>query len=236
MINTDRYYMEISNIIKIITAIISIIIAFIAGIHVFRLNPDNWLNRWFTLFFLSSSLGFLLYTIYHLILNNPGIIIPLMVTAQIFFNFLPMCLVMTVFILEKYTKVAMSLKYLGTMLAIFLLMSIGYFIWIPTLNWERYALGIVDTQTEFAWQLFVNLLRIILFIYVVYKYANITRKIDVETKKNVQWFFAGVSIAIVGLLFNLIGGFLNEIFYEILALIIIDLGYIAILIGFRYKK
>jgi hypothetical protein len=232
MIIADTYNMEISNLIKITAAVISVVIAFIAGIHVFRLSPDNWLNRWFTLFFISSSLGFLLYTIYHLILNNPGIIIPLMVAAQIFFNFLPVCLVMTVFILEKYTKVAMSLKYLGTMVALFLIMSIGYFIWVPTLNWARYALGIVDTETEFGLQLFVNLLRIILFIYVVYKYAKITRKIDAETKKKVQWFFIGISIAIVGLLFNLMGGFLSSIFLEILALIIIDFGYIAIVRGF----
>ncbi|MHA2391316.1 MAG: hypothetical protein ACXAEX_05050 [Promethearchaeota archaeon] len=228
----DTYNMEISNLIKIIAAVISVVIAFIAGIRVFRLSPDNWLNRWFTLFFISSSLGFLLYTIYHLILINPRIIIPLMVTAQIFFNFLPVCLVMTVLILEKYIKVAMSLKYLGTMLALFLIMSIGYFIWVPTLNWARYALGIVDTETEFGLQLFVNLLRIILFGYVVYKYAKITQKIEAETKKKVQWFFAGVSIAIVGLLFNLMGGFLSDIFFEILALIIIDFGYIAIVRGF----
>ncbi|KKK99746.1 hypothetical protein LCGC14_2629640, partial [marine sediment metagenome] len=68
--------MDVLNLIKIITAIISAIFTFIVGISVLRLNPDNLLNRWFTLFFLSASGGFLTYTIYHLITFNAHIIIP----------------------------------------------------------------------------------------------------------------------------------------------------------------
>jgi len=139
--------MDIYNLIKIITAVITVIISLTIGFNVLRLNPGNLLNKWFTLFFISSSTGFLIYTVYHLILDNSQVIIPLMITAQIFFNFIFISLMMTVFVLEKYKKVAMSLRYLGTMMALFIIMSLGYFIWIPTLNMVRYAERIVDTDT-----------------------------------------------------------------------------------------
>ncbi|MFX1344741.1 MAG: hypothetical protein ACFFBC_07985 [Promethearchaeota archaeon] len=225
--------MDILNMIKIIAAIISLIIAFTVGIIVLRLNPDNWLNRWFFLFFISIALGFLLYSIYHFIYTgsytkDSDIIIPLMITAQIFFNFIPISLVMTVLILEKYKKVAMSLKYLGTMFALLIIMSIGYFILPPTLNEDKYADKIIDTETEFAVQIIANVLRIALFAYVVYKYVIITRKIEIETKRRVQWFFMGIILAIIGLIINLIGA----IIFEIAALIIIDVGMVLIFKGF----
>ena len=98
--------MDIGNLIEVIAALITAILALIVGFRVLSLNPANWLNRWFTIFFISSSLGFLTYTIYHLITNNSDIIIPLMVTAHIFFNFSFISLMMTVFILEKFAKIA----------------------------------------------------------------------------------------------------------------------------------
>lgn len=227
--------MDVFNIIKIITAIITVVIAFIVGFRVLALNPRELLNIWFTLFFISSSTGFLLYTIYHLILNNSQIIIPIMVTAHIFFNFIFISLVMTVFVLEKYKKIAMSLKYFGSMVVLFFIMSFGYFIWIPELNMARYAKGIVDTDTPTEWHIFITIVRILIAIYVVYKYALMTRKIEEETKKRVQWFFLGIIFAIIGLFINLIGGFFRSIIIEIFALIVIDLGTVALLKGFLIK-
>jgi len=224
--------MDPINLFKIIAAIITVIIAFIVGFYELRLNPHNWLNRWFFLFFISIALGFLAYTVYHLITFNSRVIIPIMITAQIFFNFIPISLVMTVLILEKYQKVALSLKYLGTMIALFIIMSFGYFIWVPKLIMEDYNKGIVNTETERGLQIFVNLLRIVLFAYVVYKYAKITKKIEKETKRRVQWLFGGIILAIVGLLFNLIGGIQEEILFEIFALIAIDIGMVLIFKGF----
>jgi len=142
---------------------------------------------------------------------------------------------MTVFILEKYKKVAMSLKYLGSMMLLFFIMSVGYFIWTPELDLARYAQDIVDTNTPTEWFIFITLLRIVLSIYVVYKYAMITRQIEEETKKKVQWFFIGIIFAIIGMFVNFIGGFLRSIIIEILALIIIDVGTIAIFRGFLIK-
>ncbi len=224
--------MDINNLIKIIAAVITFILSIIVGLRVYSLNPRESLNRWFTLFFISTSLGFLIYTIYHLILNNPYVIIPLMITAQIFFNFIPVTWVMTVFILEKYKKRAMRFKYLGTMMIILIIMSFGYFTWPPELNMARYALGIVDTETPLFWFIFVNVIRAGLSLYVVYKYAMITRKIEGETKKKIQWFFVGIIIIIIAVITNLIGGVIESIVIEIIALITLDIGSIVILRGF----
>lgn len=231
--------MDPLNLIKIIAAIIIVIVAFIAGVIELRLNPDNWLNRWFALFFGSVFLGFLAYTIYHIIIIpedfslNQQIVIPIMITAQIFFNFLPVSLVMTVLILEKYKKVAMSLKYLGPMFALFIIMSVGYFIFPPILNrTDLEDNEIINTETVWGLQIFVHVIRIVLFAYIVYKYAIITRKVEKETKRRVQWFFAGIILAIVGLLINLIGGILGEIPFEIIAMITISIGIIIIVKGF----
>jgi len=226
--------MDIVNLIKAITAVITTIMALVVGFRVLTLNPANWLNRWFTLFFISSSLGFLTYTIYHLITNNSDIIIPLMVTAHIFFNFAIVSLMMTVFVLEKFAKVAMRLQYFGTMMVLFLVMSLGYFIWVPKLDMDSYEQGIVNTTTPRGWFIFVNVLRIIMSLYVVYKYIMMTRKIEKETKNRIQWFSIGVIIVVIGILINLVGGFFRsaELLIEILALIAIDIGSLAILKGF----
>ena len=231
--------MEVLNVLKIITAIITVVLAFIGGFLELRLNPKNWLNRWFALFFMSASLGFLTYSLYHLITiefvpanNADAVIIPMMLTAQIFYNFAPVALVMTVFVLEKYEKIAMSLKYLGTMMVLFIIMSVGYFILIPKVNLVNYALGIVDTKTNSGLFIFVNLIRIALFLFVVYRYAMINKKISQETKKRVQWFFIGVAVVVVGVFINLIGGLIDFIILEILALIFIDIGIGVIVRGF----
>ncbi len=227
--------MDVLNLIKIITAIISAIFTFIVGISVWRLNPDNLLNRWFTLFFLSSSGGFLTYTIYHFITFNADIIIPIMITAQIFYNLLFISLVMTVFVLEKFEKIAMGPKYLGTMIVLFIIMTFGYFIWVPSVNMENFEQGIVDTETPMGWFIFVKLVQIGLSIYVIYKYAMITRKIEEETKKRVQWLFIGIIIIVIGLLLNLFGGILSSILTEIFALIVLDIGTIVLFRSFLIK-
>ncbi len=227
--------MDLINIVKIITAALTIVVSFIVGFHVIRLDPKKLLNRWFTFFFISSSLGFLFYTIYHLILNNSQLVIPLMITAQIFFNCIFFSLMMTVFVLEKYEKVAMSIKYLGTMIVILVIMSVGYIIWIPTLNMTRYAQGIIDTETPLPWFVIIISIRAILLIYVVYKYAIMSRKLEGEIKKRVQWFFIGVIFIIIALLIDLIGGAFSFILIEVIALFAVDVATITILKGFLVK-
>jgi hypothetical protein len=199
------------------------------------LNPDKLLNRWFFLFFISTSVGFVFYTIYHIITNNAQIVIPLMITAQLCFNFTIISLMMTVFSLEKYTKVAMSFKYFGTMIILFILMSLGYFIpgLTPELDMDDYNLGIVDTITNPILQIFVNFFRIALSLYVVYKYAKIKRKTGEETRSRIEKFFIGIILAIIGLFFNLIGGLLGELLIEIIALLLVNIGAYIIFRGFK---
>ena len=224
--------MDFLNILKIIATIITAVITLIIGLRVLSLNKSDLLNRWFALYFMSSFLGFIFYTIYHLILNNADIIIPLMITAHIFFNFNFISLTMTLFVLEKYTKIAMSMKYFGTMLIVFFVMSVGYFIFPPDLDMDDYALGIVDTNTPPGLLIFVNTIRILLAIFAAYRYIVINRKIEGETKNRIKWFSLGVIIIILGLFINLAGGLLSSIEMEILALIIIDIGVFLILKGF----
>jgi len=224
--------LDLVNILKIITTIITAAIALIIGLRVLLLNKRDLLNRWFALYFISSSLGFLIYAIYHLILDNPDIIIPLMITAQIFFNFNAISLPMTLFVLEKHTKIAMSMKYLGTMLILFFVMSSGYFIFRPILDMGDYSLNIIDTNTPLGWLIFVNVIRISLAIYAAYRYIVINRKIEGETKNRMKWFSIGVIIFILGLFINLTGGMLEIIVIEILALIVIDIGALFVLKGF----
>ena len=224
--------MDLLNILKIVAAVITVIIAITVGIIELRLHPDNVLNRWFFLFFISASFGFLAYTTYHLILFNSDLVIPIMITAHILFNFIPVSLVMTVFILEKYKKIAMSFRYLGIMMIVFILMSCGYFIFVPKLDMARYSQGIVDTTTHLGLFIFVNLTRIVLFAFVVYKYAKLTKIVGEDTKKRVQWFFVGIIVAIVGLFINLVGGTLRIILLEICALILVDIGIILVFKGF----
>ena len=224
--------MDPLNLMKIITTIITAVIALIIGLRVLSLNKSDLLNRWFALYFISSSLGFTIYAIYHLILNNADVIIPLMITAHIFFNFNSISLMMTLFVLEKHTKIAMSMKYLGTMLILFFIMSIGYFIFPPYLDMDDYALGIVNTHTPPGLQIFVNAIRILLGIYVAYRYIVINRKIEGETKNRIKWFSIGVIIIILGISINLTGGLLSLIVMEIFALMIIDIGALLVLKGF----
>lgn len=233
--------MDLLNLIKIIAASISVVIALVAGFIELRLNPKKWLNRWFALFFISTAMGFSFYTFYHFwpistsnFTQDEQIIIPLMITAQILFNLIPLCLVMTVFILEKFKKIAMDFTHLGTMIILFVIMSIGYFIpgLTPNLNEIDHGNGLINTETNRLLFYFVNIIRIGLFSYVVFKYAIIARKVENDTKKRVQWFFAGVVIVIVGLLFNLVGGSLNEALIEIFALILFDIGVFVVVKGF----
>ncbi|MFX0024536.1 MAG: hypothetical protein ACFE9S_19635, partial [Candidatus Hermodarchaeota archaeon] len=83
--------------------------------------------------------------------------------------------------------------------------------------------------------IFVNLIRAGLSIFVVYKYAMITKKIEDEIKKKVQFFFIGIIFVIIAVIINLIGGIIEFVMLEVIALITIDICSIIILKGFLLK-
>ncbi len=227
--------MDIMNILKIITAIITVILAFIVGIIELKKNPEYWLNRWFALFFSAISLGFLFYTIYHFILFNPAPIIPLMITAQILYHLGLVSVLMTVFVLDYSETVAMSVKYLLIILVIFILSIFGYFIWIPTLNMERFEQGIVDTETPLAWYIYVSIFRIAILIYILYKFWSISKKFEGEEKTRVLWFFIGSIVNVAGIFMNMLGGIISSLLLEIIGLALFNVGALLTLKGFLVK-
>ena len=68
----------------------------------------------------------------------------------------------------------------------------------------------------------------------------ITRKVEEDTKKRIQWFFGGVILIIVGVIINLIGGIFGEALLgapgetliEVFALVLLDIGIFVIIKGF----
>ncbi|TFG00576.1 MAG: hypothetical protein EU541_01830 [Promethearchaeota archaeon] len=227
--------MDPLNILKIATSIITVILAFIAGFIELRKNPDYWLNRWFALYFTTLSLGFLVYTIYHFITIDPTPIVPLMITAQILYNLGLICFLMTSFVLEYSETIAMSKKYLSIALILFIISIFGYFIWIPELNMANFQKGIVDTETPLPWYLFVNIFRIGVSLYVLYKFGLITKKLEGTEKKRIMWFFIGSTINVVGILLNMLGNILHLIL-EIIGLATFNVGTFFIVRGFLLQK
>lgn len=227
--------MDPLNILKIITSIITVILAFIAGFIELRKNSDYWLNRWFALYFTSISLGFLVYTIYHLITIDPTPIIPLMITAQILYNFGLVSFLMTSFVLDQSEKIAMSRKYLSIILIIFIISIFGYFIWVPELNMADFNKGIVNTDTPIFWYIFVNIIRIGISIYVLYKFGLITKRLEGPERRRILWFFVGSTINVIGILLNMLGNILHLIL-EIIGLATFNIGTFFIVRGFLLKK
>jgi hypothetical protein len=202
------------------------------GIIELRKNPQYWLNRWFALYFSAISLGFLFYTIYHFILIDPRPIIPIMITSQILYHVGLVSVLMTVFILDYSETVAMSKKYLIITLVLFILSIFGYFIWIPTLNMERFEQGIVDTETPLTWYIYVSLWRIVISIYVLYKFWKISNQFKGKEKTRILWFFIGSIINVIGIFINMVGGIASSLLMEIIGLAMFNIGTLAILKGF----
>jgi hypothetical protein len=232
---------------KVITASVTFVIAIAAGFIELRLNPRSWLNRLFALFFISTAAGFVFYAVYHTIYSgdfnaDAAIIIPMLITAQILFNIPVICLVITVFVLEKYEKIALNYKHIGVMLVVFTIMSVGYFIEVPELEMAGYIQTppIIDTNTNDFLALFVNAFRLVLFVYVIIKYTLISRKVEEATKKRLQLFIVGVIIIVIGIVINLIGGniaerlmgLIGETLFEVFGLILLDIGIFIIVKGF----
>lgn len=227
--------MEIQNFLKVITAFITVIFAFVAGYIELKKNPKYWLNRWFATFFVSLSFGFLFYTIYHLMTADPTLIIPFMITAQMLYNFAIISLLMTVFILEYSEKIAMSKKYLSIALILWVLSFFGYFIWVPTINMENYAQGVVDTETPAFWAIYVNIWRVAIAAFVLYKFAKIAMNTEGKSKQRVLWFLWGSVVVVIAMFLNTIGGLLSSLWIEIFSLIGFDIGIVMIVKGFLIK-
>ncbi len=226
---------------KIGVAIVTVLTTAICGMIVLKKNPKYWLNRFFTGFYLSGAIGFLFYTIYHIYGIYKPVIIPLMVTGHIFMNFGLSCLLQTEFILENSSKEGMTFPYLALSGGLFLISSAGYLVpGMVTLNEAEYLLENIDTTTQ-TWFFFaVNLYRLAILLYVIIKYAIISKTAKGVTIKRMKIFTYSLLIAVVGIVFNLAGGAIFsgyvEYSFEILGMLTFVVGLIFMLRAFLLKE
>ncbi len=228
------------NWLKIGVAVGTVLTAVICGSIVIRKNPKYWLNRLFTAFYLSGAIGFLFYTIYHIYGIYKPAIIPLMITGHIFMNLGLSFLLQTEFVLEYSAKEAMTFPYLALSGGLFLLSSAGYLIWIPTIDEGEYASGIVGTDTNIYWFIAINIYRLAIFLFVIIKYALISKKAKGITKTRMKIFSYSLIIAVTGIVLNLAAGLvfsgLIEIFIEIAGMLTFMAGLILMLRAFLLKE
>ena len=228
------------NWLKIGVAIGTVVTAIICGTIVIRKNPNYWLNRLFTGFYLSGAVGFLFYTIYHIYGIYKPAIIPLMVTGHIFMNLGLSFLLQTEFILEHSSKEAMTFPYLALSGGLFLISSAGYIVpGIVTLNEGPYSEGIIDTSTNIYFFIAVNLYRFTIILFIIIKYAIISKNAKGATVKRMKIFTYSLIIAVAGIVFNVFGGAVFsgtvEFIFEILGMLAFMIGLIFMLRAFLIK-
>lgn len=226
------------SILKISTAALTVIIGLVCGIIELKKNSSYWLNRFFSLFFMTSAMGFFFYTLYHIILSNAALVIPFMITAQISFQLAMSFLLLTEFVVEYSEKAAISAKYLLISGCLFLVFSIGYFIWIPTLNLADYAEGHVNTETPTFWFILVFSYRILVMGYVLYKFLHIGNQSTGAVKTQMNYFALGMIINIGATLITLLGGIhgILGIILEIIGLLAFNIGVLVIIKGLAMKS
>jgi len=229
--------MSVYNYAKLIGSIGCLITGVLCGAIELRKNPEYWLNRFFAMLYIFSGLGFLLYTIYHLIFSNPDVIIPIMISAQLFYNLGVGSMMMTVFILEKSQKVALNSKYLTISFLPSILLGVAYLIWRPTLNMEKYSQGIVDTDTSTPLFIVVNFYRIGVVLYIMFRYIAISKKAKGKVKQQMKYFSKGTAVIIFGMFLNLFGGSISSIgiYLEIAGLLAFIVGLLITLKAFLIK-
>ena len=66
------------------------------------------------------------------------LVIPFMITSQILFQLAMSFLLLTEWTLEFSQRRVLTKKFLGIAFGLFFITSIGYAIWVPTLNMQAY--------------------------------------------------------------------------------------------------
>ena len=226
--------MDIINILKIVGASSTLIVAAFCGIIELRKNPKSWINRFFAVFYFALALGFFLYTIYHFIFNNVILVIPIMITGHIFFNFGFACLLVSALMISTSQRTVLNKKYLVPVFVLYIVSFIGYFIWIPELNLEDYAEGIVNTSTPPYWFIFVNLYRVLILIFVIIRFSQLASRATGVFRKQLLFFTIGTISILIALFVNAFGGQIPslELFLEVSMFVFMDAGMIISLRGF----
>lgn len=226
--------MDIINILKIVGASTTLIVAAFCGIIELRKNPKSWINRSFAMFYIALASGFFLYTIYHFIFNHDTLVIPIMITGHIFFNLGFVGILISALMISTSQRTVLSIRFLLPIAILYIISFIGYFIWIPTLNMEDYAQGIVNTKTETFWFLFVNLYRVLILIFVIIRFSLLASRATGVFKKQLRFFTVGTFFILIALFVNAFGGQIPslELFLEVSMFVFMDAGMIISLRGF----
>jgi hypothetical protein len=223
--------MDPLSIFKIILSIIEVVIETYIAVIVIKKNPKYWLHRFFGIFFIVTSIGFLTYIAYHFILGNVGLAISFVIVTQILFNTGFACLLMTWLIMKESEVEAMKLKYLLLVGALWFISIIGYVIWPPTLDMPQYALGIVHSLIPTNLNIFSNLYRIGIMLLAILSYYKWSKKVDDPiNKRKMKFFYIGMSMALGGILCIFLAGIdpAVEFLFTITGIVLFLLGTILI--------
>jgi len=162
--------MEILTLVKTLLGAVTVVVGLVSGVIQIRKNPNYWLNRFFAGFFACASIGFFGYVLYHIILTNIDLVLPINIITNIILNLSMACLLMTEFILEHSERRAMSSKYLLITLGLFLSSVVGYAIWPPSIDADSYALGEVNTHQNMFLLVYISLYRVGIAFFVLIKF------------------------------------------------------------------
>ncbi|UYP46644.1 hypothetical protein NEF87_002929 [Candidatus Lokiarchaeum ossiferum] len=226
--------MDVINILKIVGASSTLVVAALCGVIELKKNSKSWINRFFAMFYIALASGFFLYTIYHFIFNHEAFVIPIMITGHIFFNFGFICLLVSALMISASQRTILNKKYLIPISILYIISFIGYFIWIPVLDMEDYAQGIVNTETPDAWFLFVNLYRVLILIFVIIRFSLLISRATGVFLKQLRFFTIGITLILIALFVNAFGGSIDsiELLLEVLMFVFMDAGMIISLRGF----
>lgn len=214
--------MDPLSIFKITLSIIEVVIETIVAIIVIKKNPKYWLHRFFGIFFISTSIGFLTYMVYHFILDNAVLAIFLVIMTHILFNTGFACLLMTWLIMKLSEVEAMKRKYLLLVVILWFISIIGYFIWPPTLDMGQYALGTVHSIIPTNINIFSMLYRFGIMLLAIVSYYKWSKKVgDTKNRRKMQFFYIGMSLALCGVLSIFLAGIdlSIEIFFTIIGIV-----------------
>lgn len=226
--------------VKIISSIALVVVAVNMAIKLIKRNPRYWLHRFFAIFFIANSAGFLCYIVYHFISDNESLTIGLIITTQILFNISFANLLMTWFIMRSSEKVAMKPQYLISLLGLLGITCIGYFIWIPSVDPAAYAVGIVHSVIPIGWSIFTNMYRIGMLLLVILSYFKWARKAEEDIKRKMMLFIIGMTCVLVGILCIFLAGVAEsmEVIFTLagLAGLLVSLVYLFRALVFRLPE
>ncbi len=212
--------MDVINILKSVGAVITLVIGLFCGIVELKKDSKSSLHRFLSGFYISCATGFLLYSLYHLIITNSAIVIPIMISSLLFIDFGIFCLVFAVLLIGYKEETVMTKWNLFFGLLIYLLVVSSYLIWTPTLNMEEYSNGFVDTDVPVIPNAIMSFYRMIAILFVIIRLIIIRRIVKNEKKKRIGQFILGNVFFFLGsMLFFIRGAWL-----EIFGLIVINVG------------